>query len=239
MWLTISGTYIFAFCGVISVLSSQAFGAKNYKLVSQWYQLGALLVFFITLPAVVAFMYTKDVLMYFGTSDDIASLSQKFAYYSIPGIIANSQFMALRMYFKAQSNVMPATVVCAVMVVFNLVVNIALVYGYGIPNFNGLGYIGSPIATSITRTIQCLIYAIYMFGIKKYHLKPINTWSNFMNSNANFYGTFHCNRVKKYFKIGIPQTISSALEDWFDNILIYYLCLYLCLYRIYIDILIP
>ena len=71
--------------------------------------------------------------------------------------------MATRMYFKAQSNVLPATTICAVMVLFNLITNLALVYGYGVswilklcgrPTWNGMGFIGSPIATAINRIVQ-------------------------------------------------------------------------------------
>ena len=50
-----------------------------------------------------------------------------------------------------------------------------------------------------------------MFGIKKYHKYPINTWSPIIK---NFGITFSFDRIKGYFGVALPQTISYALEDW-------------------------
>lgn len=48
---------------------------------------------------------------------------------------------------------------------------------------------------------------LYMFGYRKYHLVS-GTWSPLKMS------TFRRQRVAKFIKVAIPQTISSALEDW-------------------------
>eukprot|EP01083_Nonionella_stella_P006348 18426_1 len=214
--MTISSTYIYAFCGTINVLSSQSLGAKNLHLVSEWMQLGCLLAALLTIPTFLTYYYCEQILLACGASTHIASLSGQFAKWSMLSILPQSQFMATRMYFKAQSNVLPATYICAMMVLFNLMFNAALVYGYGISWFmyqihgthwNGLGFIGSPLATACTRTMQYCCYIFYMFVWKKYHITS-GTWSPFKRS------TFSCQRIKKFLKVGIPQTISSALEDW-------------------------
>ena len=212
--MTISGTYIYAFCGTINVLCSQAYGSGNLKRVSEWMQLGCIMAMILTIPTFILYYFTEDILLSFGTSKHIAKLSGEFTKWSMFTILPNSQFMATRMYFKAQSNVLPSTYVSAIMLVFNLCVNLVLVYGYGVSwimhqvngtHWDGLGFIGSPIATAITRTTQYFLYIFWMFGYKKYHKE---TWSKLKLS------TFSCKRVKKFVKVAIPQTISSALEDW-------------------------
>lgn len=135
----------------------------------------------------------------------------------------------MRMYFKSQKIVIPATVISAFMVIFNLIINLILVFGYGLnwipyfKNFKGFGFTASPIATAITRNTQFLIYFIWMFKIRKHHRK---TWSNiycFANNKKSVNTklsvnvssqTFSMVRVKQYLKVGIPQTISSAVEEW-------------------------
>ena len=224
VWMTICGTFLYAFAGAISVLSSQAFGASNYKLVSQWYHVGGLILFFLTLPAIAAWMYTEPVLSAFGTDKHIAHLAGVFAKWSTISLIPNTQFMAMRMYFKSQSIVMPSTVICAIFLVFNLLFNLMFVYGYiisnignwlniqSLANFEGFGYVGSPMATATTRILQFTTYVVYMFLIKKYHKK---TWSNFTNTQNYCLVTYNCHdRVSKFLKIAIPQMISSTLEDW-------------------------
>ena len=177
--MTISGTYIYAFCGTINVLCSQALGARNLPLVSEWAVLGCALALVLTAPTFVSYWYCEQILRLFGATPHIASLAGQFARWSMISIVPNSQFMATRMYFKAQSNVLPATAICAVMVLFNVVVNLMLVYGFGVSwvveavtghSWSGLGFVGSPIATAITRTVQYSVYMLYMFKWKKYHL---------------------------------------------------------------------
>ena len=207
--MAISVTYIFAFCTTINVLSSQAYGAKNYKLVSEWYQLGCILALFMSIPPVFMYWYTETILHdWFNADQHIAHLAGIYARWSIICIIPQSQFMATEMYFQSQSNVVPIVVVCGLMIIFNLIINLILVYGYVINWFihwNGLGFIGSPIATATTAIVQYIVYIAYMFGYKKHHLK---TWSSFKVS------TFSCNRIKKFMAVAIPQTISQALEEW-------------------------
>eukprot|EP01084_Bolivina_argentea_P300154 517473_1 len=200
--MTISSSYIMAFCGTINVLSSQAYGAKNYKLVSEWYQLGCLIAMFLSIPPAIIFLYTDQILHHlFATNKHIAHLAGIYAKWSILCIIPQTQFVATQMYFQSQSSVIPIAVVCGTMIIFNLIINLILVYGYGInwiyPNWHGLGYIGAPISTAMTSFVQYLSYIIYMFVYKKHHLK---TWSKLKCSTFSIY------RIKKFLTVAIPQT---------------------------------
>lgn len=203
--MNISVSYIFSFCNTINVLSSQAYGAKNYKLVSEWYQLGCFLSIFLIIPPAITYLYTEQLLIIFGANAHIAHLAGIYAKYSIISILPQTQFCATEMYFQSQSNVIPIVVVCSCMIVVNFMTNLVLVFGYLIPNWNGLGFIGSPISTAITAIIQYFVYILYMFVYKEHHSK---TWSSFKQS------TFSWQRINKFLSVAIPQTISQALEEW-------------------------
>eukprot|EP01083_Nonionella_stella_P286754 975978_1 len=207
--MTISSIYIFAFCSTINVLSSQAYGAKNYKLVSEWYQLGCVLSILMAIPPAIVYLYTEQILHHvFGTHVHMAHLAGIYAKWSIISIVPQTQFMATEMYFQSQSNVIPVVVVCCVAIIFNLMANLILVYGYliqWIARWNGLGFIGSPIATATTSIVQYLLYIGYMFIYKKHHAK---TWSSLKLS------TFSISRIKAFMAVAIPQTLSQALEEW-------------------------
>lgn len=204
--MAMSSVYIFAFTYSINVLCAQAWGAKNYKLVSEWYQMGCFMSLLMSIPPAIVYIYTEDILHHlFGCNAHIAHLAGIYAEWSIISIVPQTQYMATQMYFQAQSIVMPVVVVNCIGIAFNLLVNLILVYGYIIPGWTGLGFIGSPIATASTSWVQYIIYMIYMFGYKKQHKK---TWSKLKLS------TFSCNRTKKFLAVAIPQTISVALEEW-------------------------
>ena len=129
-------------------------------------------------------------------------------------VIPNTWFYALATYFKAQSIVFPTTVICAVMIVANLILNLAVVYGYGIDfilynvngtHWDGLGFIGSPITTATTQLTQFIVYVLYMFYYKRYHI--INgTWTPFKRE------TFSWTRIKMFLEVALPQSIGIAVN---------------------------
>eukprot|EP01084_Bolivina_argentea_P048061 88568_1 len=214
--MSFPATYMMSFCEAISVLCSQAFGTENKQRVSEWLQLGCLLTAILSIPTCIIYAFSENILLIFGVNSHIAHLSGQFTTLSIISVIPGTWFYALSTYFKAQSIVLPTTVICAVMIIVNLVINLVIVYGYGIDyivykfnghHWNGFGFIGSPIATAITRTIQFIVYIIYMFYYKQYHI--INkTWSPFKAD------TFSWKRIKIFLSVALPQSIGIALEEW-------------------------
>ena len=91
--MTISGTYIYAFCGTINVLCSQALGARNLPLVSEWAVLGCALALVLTAPTFVSYWYCEQILRLFGATPHIASLAGQFARWSMISIVPNWKYV--------------------------------------------------------------------------------------------------------------------------------------------------
>eukprot|EP00474_Spongospora_subterranea_P011181 CRZ11639.1 hypothetical protein [Spongospora subterranea] len=120
------------------------------------------------------------------------------------GLIPNTVYYAIRQYFQAQHIVMPALYTNMLFVGVNLFLNVALVHGLG--PFPGLGFIGSPIATSLSRTLQLVVFILYTCTWKKLHR---TTWPD-----GSFWDCFSKRHVSEYFKQTIPTMIGNAIEQW-------------------------
>ena len=63
--------YIYAFCGTINILCSQAMGARSGPLVGEWAQLGCLLAALLTVPTFLSYWYCEQILRLFGATPHI------------------------------------------------------------------------------------------------------------------------------------------------------------------------
>jgi MATE family multidrug resistance protein len=87
-------------------------------------------------------------------------------------------------------------------VIINLMLGYLIVIGVG---YKGLGFIGAPIATSITRLIQLLLLLAVIIGNKLYK----KTWTGlFLKESLHWRGTID------FLKIGIPRMLMDILDIW-------------------------
>jgi len=83
----------------------------------------------------------------------------------------------------------------------NIILNYFLIYGTD--NWEGLGFAGSPIATSISRTLLLLVIASYVLA-RKLHLL---TWPGFTKECLKRH------RVKVFIQQFFPMALSALLEN--------------------------
>jgi Na+-driven multidrug efflux pump len=62
-------------------------------------------------------------------------------------------------------------------VVVNVLLNYVLVFGFSPLHFSGWGFVGSPIATSISRILLFVSFLFYTFAAKGYHRPTWCPWS--------------------------------------------------------------
>ena len=77
--------------------------------------------------------------------------------FSLPGRIIQQQ---LTMYLQAQCVLFPSVVVSILSVALNIVASLVLVFGYGVSDWSGMGFIGCPIVTTATQTTAALGTAV-------------------------------------------------------------------------------
>ena len=127
--------------------------------------------------------------------------------YSALWLLPDNWYYAFRQYFIAQEIVMPAMINNMIFVVINLLLNLLLVHGlsFGSVHWAGLGYIGSPLATAISRILQFICFLLYTMVWKKLHVK---TWPPLE------FKTFSKKRMAKFMRFALPTMVSNALEQW-------------------------
>lgn len=113
--------------------------------------------------------------------------------------------MQIRQWFQALQIVYPATVVSALSVGTNVLFNQLFIHGIPGTSFEGLGFIGSPIATAVSYTFQLSLFCSYVFLYRGYHKEFWGGWSA---------DNFTAARWRKFLAVVIPMQVGNALQSW-------------------------
>ena len=200
VWQSIIMITLFAFGDSIRVLCSQAKGANNLYLVGIWLQCGVFWISLLCVPVAGLFLVTGTVLRLVKIDSNLCNLAQEFANYSIIWIWPRALFNAGNSYLQSQEIVRPQMWFAILFVCINIGLN--FVFIHGLFRWEGLGFIGSPIATSCSMTLLAL--TTYMYVIyAKLHVK---TWSGWTTRS------FQMCYTKDYFKQAMPVTLGRFIE---------------------------
>jgi multidrug resistance protein, MATE family len=131
-----------------------------------------------------------------------------FAKYSIGWLFTQTLYQIIESYFQSINVVKPALIINFIFLFVNIGLNYLFIYGF--QGFKGYGYIGSPIATSVTRLLILIVYVIYSFPYMKYHQKFYPK-----DGKWDFAKIFHKDLLNGYLcKQVLPLSISANLEEW-------------------------
>eukprot|EP00871_Galdieria_phlegrea_P006067 jgi/Galph1/948/GphlegSOOS_G5712.1 len=191
--------------GVLTALDplcAQAYGAKRYTAVGVALQRGIFAMFLMTFPVAWSWWKAEHALLWLGQSVELSALAGTFASKLIPSVLPSLLFDSLQKYLQAQSITKPSLIIGIICNFVNLALNLVLVFGIG--SFSGLGFIGSPIATSLTTWIQVALLwlYIYYYGIHQ------QTWPGWTLEALQWEG------LLKFWKLGIPGALMYIGESW-------------------------
>ncbi|GAB4826397.1 Protein DETOXIFICATION 49 [Ancistrocladus abbreviatus] len=183
-------------------ICGQAFGAKRHTLLGLTLQRTILLLFFTALPISFLWLNMKNILLFFGQDQDIASEAQLYLLYSLPDLFVQSLLQPLRIYLRTQSITMPLTFCATLSIFLHIPINFLLV------NYLNLGIRGvalSGVWTNFNLVMSLIIY-ILMSGIHK------QTWGGLTRKCLNEYNSL--------LNMAVPSCISVCLEWWWYEIMI-------------------
>ncbi|KAH0658389.1 hypothetical protein KY289_027137 [Solanum tuberosum] len=183
-------------------ICGQAFGAKKYNLLGLTLQRSILLLILTSFPITLLWINMKNILLYCGQDEDIATEAQSYLIYSIPDLFAQSLLHPLRIYLRTQSITLPLTFCAILSISLHVPINYLLVTKL---NLGVKGIALSSVWTNFNLVISLIIYIIITGVYKK-------TWENF--STECFKGW------KKLLNLAIPSCISVCLEWWWYEIMI-------------------
>ncbi|KAF4315556.1 hypothetical protein G195_010866, partial [Phytophthora kernoviae 00238/432] len=200
---------IFGFAVSVCTLCGQAYGAKNYKLVGVWLQLALIFLAVLSVPVMISFFYVGRILSVVTDDHDVLAMAGTYARYLTPSVLPQAVYCALRQYLQAQEIVRPATIISIVSVGVALVTNYGFIYGCG--TIPGLGFVGAPIAQTVSSIFQPVALVVYAFWYKGYHKK---TWSGF-----DLTACLQWERVHTFASLSAGMTVNLALDEWVYNVI--------------------
>jgi MATE family multidrug resistance protein len=109
MWVNISGlSIVFGGMGALDTLCSQAYGARNYKLVGLWAQRGLLIIACLCVPIFFLWFFgTMPILLLLGIEESTAEKSQEFTRIQTLWMLPIFLNRVIQTYWRAQRVVKP------------------------------------------------------------------------------------------------------------------------------------
>lgn len=148
----------------LETLCSQAYGGKNFKLVGIYYQRCFILISIFNIPLVLLWWFSGYFLKFIVTDPKLAILAQSYLRvmsFSTPAFIF---FETSKRFLQAQNIFIAGQYVLFIVAPINIILNYLLVWN----KFIGIGFLGAPLATTISYWIGALLLLSYIIFINGY-----------------------------------------------------------------------
>ncbi|CAE6449045.1 unnamed protein product [Rhizoctonia solani] len=196
---TVTGlSVVHGFASALDSLLPQAWTGDQPEKVGLWAQRMVIVMFMNALPIVAIWLNAESILLRLGQEENITHLAGLYLGWftlSLPGLIVG---VVARRYLQAQGIMHAQTIVMTFIAPANLFFNWLLVWGP--PSFR-LGFVGAPIASSISFTLSAAIYVGYAcFFVSRKAWHPIG--------RQTFQG------LGTLYRLGLSGTGQIASEWW-------------------------
>jgi MATE family multidrug resistance protein len=206
----------------MDTLVSQAYGARNYRFIGVVFQNALVVAVLIYLPIALAFWFTEPVLVLLKQDPRLANLAGQYNRWLIPGVLPLLIYRAQTQYLQNQRILKPAMVSGAISVVLSIPLNYLLIFGFPelkifglagaslhaghlkpLGGWKGLGFIGAPIAGSLTWLAQPIILWAYVSwtGVHR------QSWFG-----CDWRQALDVRNLATFLKLGIPASLMLAME---------------------------
>ncbi|EFA81712.1 multi antimicrobial extrusion family protein [Heterostelium album PN500] len=206
-WTYGTGGIALGILNALDTLISQSYGAKNFEYVGILVQRAASITSGVSVFIAALWCITDYFLKLVGQNHEISNLAFKYALMLLPGLWFYNMTICMQKYLQGQGLMMPSIYIGLAINGINVFLNYLLVYGMG--SYNGMGYLGAPLATSISRIIGFFLMWGYIY-VFKLHKK---TWFGWTKESITFKG------IKEYLTLGIPAAIQHVSEGWCFEVL--------------------
>lgn len=179
-------------------LVSQAIGAGDEAAARRAVQRGLVLAVAMLVPSLLVLAPVEQLLTLMRQPPEIIPLASAYSWIQIPGLLPYYAFVVLRQSLQAMQRTRPIVVTIVVVNLFNLVADIALVFGVGpVPE---MGPIGSAWATTASRGLLFLV----LLALAHRELKPV--------LGRLDRGAFALGALWRTARLGIPVGVQLELE---------------------------
>ncbi|XP_024960116.1 protein DETOXIFICATION 19-like [Cynara cardunculus var. scolymus] len=202
-WATVTGlSFMVGLSGALETLCGQGFGAKLYRMLGIYLQASCWISISFSILISVIWFFTEPILILLHQDPQIAKLAALYIKYLIPGLFAYGLLNNMLRFLQTQSVVAPL-VLCSVA---PLILHFGI--AYVLVQRTSLGFVGAPLAASISLWISAIMLALYVLFDKKFK----ETWHGFsMESFRHVFATL---------KLALPSAAMVCLEYWAFELLV-------------------
>lgn len=179
---------------------SQAYGSKNWDLLSLSLQRMVLILLFAIVPISVLWINMERIMVGMGQDREITAMAATYCIYSLPDLLTNTFLQPLRVFLRSQGVTKPMMYCSLVAVIFHIPLNMILV------RVMGLGVKGVAMASVLTNLNMVVLMAGYVYVSGTCEVK----WT------AGIGGV--CGGVGPLLKLAVPSCLGICLEWWWYEI---------------------
>ena len=204
IWIIVTSAWTWKCVGgTVNTLCSSAAGAGNFKLVGVWLQISLLCVTVAAIPIAASWWATGDVLRLLGFPTDQCDLASQFARWYTLSLWPGYVFICISNWLQSGGSYYPVLFTNLAIVCLNVALNVVLVWGT--PLTPGLGFIGSPIASSISSGASALL--ILAFTACSSSTAARRGWSGWSREALDPV------RLYAFLSMALPSGLGNLLED--------------------------
>lgn len=178
---------------------SQAYGSKNWDLLSLSLQRMILILLIAVIPISLLWINLESIMIWMGQDRNITSMAATYCLYSLPDLLTNTLMQPLRVFLRSQGVTKPMMYCSLVAVIFHVPLNVVLVVVLG------MGVRGVAMAAVVTNLNMVVLMAAYVWksGACEVRWK----WT------AKVYAG-----VGPLMKVAVPSCVGICLEWWWYEI---------------------
>ncbi|OIW01401.1 hypothetical protein TanjilG_25697 [Lupinus angustifolius] len=190
---------------------SQAYGCKNWDLLSLSLQRMVLILLMAIMPISLLWINLEKIMLFMGQNIDITRMASIYCFYSLPDLLTNTLLQPLRVFLRSQKVTKPMMYCSLVAVTFHVPLNYLLVV------VMDLGVPGVAMASVITNLNMVVLMAGYVCLWRKNEM--VLKWGCLGGGGGGMVvmGVV-CGGLGQLMKLAVPSCFMICLEWWWYEI---------------------
>ncbi|WCJ44097.1 MATE efflux family protein [Euphorbia peplus] len=182
---------------------SQAYGSKNWDLLSLSLQRMIIILFIAIIPISLLWVNLEYIMNFMGQDRDITAMAATYCIYSLPDLLTNTMLQPLRVFLRSQQVTKPIFYCSLVAVMFHVPLNYLLVV------VMKLGVPGVAMASVVTNMNMVVLMVGYVWWVSgRWEMK----WRVGIQGSGSGVGSL--------MKLAVPSCLGICLEWWWYEIVI-------------------
>ena len=164
-WLSMANTAVVqGFAAAVTVLGATAYGAGNKRLLGYYLQIALTTSTLGGLVVAGATWYAGDIMQaLIGFDQNMHDLVTQFSKIMLIGYFPLVWTTCLNAWLLAQKQTTPQLITFVACVGINFGLNLVFIYGWKDMGWSGFGFVGSALATSLSRWLQFIVMAVLVY----------------------------------------------------------------------------